>query len=100
MATLHIENVPQQTMSQLSKLAQQSGMTIEEYHQSLLNYWVQSPKQLDKTDIQSLSQTQCQTQNQTDTLVDCLLSMPNVGLDSDFERVQDDINDRANEVFD
>ncbi|WP_230657648.1 hypothetical protein [Psychrobacter sp. I-STPA10] len=100
MATLHIENVPQQTVSQLSKLAQQSGMSIEEYHQSLLNYWVQSPKQLDKTDIQSLSQIQSQTPSQTDTLVDCLLSMPNVGLDSDFERVQDDINDRANEVFD
>ena len=100
MATLHIENVPQQTISQLSKLAQQSGMSIEEYHQSLLNYWVQSPKQLDKTDIQSFSQIQRQAQSQTDTLVDCLLSMPNVGLDSDFERVQDDINVRANEVFD
>jgi plasmid stability protein len=77
MANLIVRNIDETIVKALKKLASQHGVSAEAEHRKILE--------------------QALLQPQKKSLAEVLRQIPNVGNDSDFERVQ---NDTASQIFD
>jgi|26BtaG_2_1085354.scaffolds.fasta_scaffold00439_12 hypothetical protein len=124
MSELKLQPVSSETVEELVVLANQAGMTLDEYHQQVLSLWINFTKlsngalpdvlpflanNLSKglalTEAAAVA-TEPKNSDYPDTtniktnasFIEHLLAMPNVGSDSDFERLQDD-SSRVDDVF-
>lgn len=82
MSQINFNQIPNETVQQLQVLAQQAGMSVEEYHQQVLALWVSlsnlSPNKVTRELLQtSLQKNLPKIDSSTnDRLIDHLLSFP------------------------
>lgn len=57
MSQINLNQIPNETVKQLQVLANQAGMSVEEYHQQVLNLWINFSNLSPNTLTQNLLQT-------------------------------------------